>query len=209
LPTAGLLLGAALVLGSAGARADEPVITVHEFDPKTGMVPESRARALTYLSLGPLFSFVDANTVQATVPGQSTPWNYALGLEASLNHYAGEKVFAFGYGAFLQAQLENLKYFRSDLGIQGNAGPVGLELGLGMRQGDGTFATTGSLHTGFFISVGYVVISFRVSPALFSFPSTEQSFGLDTGVNIALKLPIIVQGRDPTGLAVRANKDAW
>jgi hypothetical protein len=204
------LLVAAVGLGTTSARADEPAVTVHEFDPQTGQVPQApRTNGLTYLSVGGIFSFVDSNSIQSTIPGRSTPWNYAVGLEGSVNHYLGQRIFGFGYGAFVQAQLESAKYLRCDVGAQVNAGPVGVELGVGMRQGDGTFATTGSLHTGFFLSVGYLVISYRVSPALFSFPSNEQSFGLDTGVSIALKLPIAIQGRDPTAMAIQANGHAW
>jgi hypothetical protein len=200
-------------LAAVGARADEPSVTIRDFDPTTGAAPEEKKPPLTYLSLGPLFSLVDANTVASSVVGQSTTWNYAIGLEGSLERYVDAtkgpgNLTALGYGAFVQAQLENAKYFRCDLGIQGTLGVVGLELGLGMRQGDGTFGTTGSLHTGLFLSLGYVVISYRISPALFSLPSNEPSFGLDTAVTFALKLPIVIQGHDPTGLAVQAGGSA-
>jgi hypothetical protein len=206
-----ILVGAALGLRAALASAgDDPSVTVRELDPKTGAAIKEEPKALTYLSLGPLFSFVDANSVQSTVLGQPSTGGYAIGLEGSLNHYAGERVvFAFGYGLFLQTQLENAKYFRADFGVQGNAGPVGLELGFGIRQGDGTYGTTGSFHGALFLSAGYLVISYRVSPELFSFPSNEPSFGLETAISIGIKLPIALQGRDPTGYAIQANGHAW
>ena len=74
-----------------------------------------------------------------------------------------------------------------------------------------TCATTGSLHAAVFLSAGYVVLSFRLSPEIFTFPTYtgESGFGLETGFTLALKLPIALQGRDPTGLAVQANGHAW
>jgi hypothetical protein len=195
------------------ARADEPVVTVHEteqpavtirdFDPRTGetttVVSNAHLDGRTYLSLGPLFSIVDSNTPPEVALGQTSAWSYALGLEASVTHYRGNHVLSFGYGAFVQTQLEELKYFRGDLGGQCNLGPGGVELGLGVRQSDGLFATTVSLHTALFVSMGYIALSYRVSPALFSFGSHLENFGLDSGVNIAIKLPLTIQGQDLTG----------
>jgi hypothetical protein len=189
------------------ARADEPVVTVHEFDPNgaAASLPD-RYVGVSYLDVGPIFSFVDSNAVEGTVPGRATAWNYGFGLEASLVHYRMQTTSLFGfsslgYGAFVQTELQQAKYLRCDLGVQGNYGLAGLELGLGMRQGDGTFGTTASAHFGFFLSLGYFVLGYRASPALFSFPSNEPSFGFDTAVSLSLKLPIVVQGHDATNLA--------
>jgi hypothetical protein len=185
------------------ARADDSSVTVRELDPKTGAAVKVEEKALTYLNLGPILSYVDAANVPPT---------YAIGLEGSLNHYGVERVFAFGYGAFVQAQLASGKYFKGDLGGQVNAGPAGVEVGLGFRQGDDTNCPTVSLHAAFFLSVGYLFVAYRVSPQLFSLPSnasTGQGFGLETAFTIGIKVPIAVQGRDPTGLAVQANGHAW
>jgi hypothetical protein len=212
------LLGAAFGLEAGVARADDSPVTIRELDPSTGAAIKPEAKALTYLSLGPLLSFVDASNIRSTAGlGTTSTLGYAIGIEASMNHYAGQKVFAFGYGAFIQTQLEDEKSFRTDIGLQGNAGPAGLELGLGIRQGSSetcvttTCATTGSLHTAVFVSVGYVVLTFRLSPEIFTFPTYagESGFGLETGFTVALKLPIALQGRDPTGFAVQANGHAW
>jgi hypothetical protein len=190
-----------LSLAPALARADESVI-VRELDPKTGAAIKPEEKALTYLNVGPILSYVDA---------ANTPPAYEIGLEASLNHYGAERIFAFGYGVFAQLQLVSGKYFHGDLGGQVNAGPVGLELGLGVRQGDDTYATTCSLHTALFLSAGYLFIAFRISPELFasSGGSPREGFGLETAFQIGLKLPIAVQGRDPTGLAIQAAGHAW
>jgi hypothetical protein len=190
-----------LGLGSGAARADESVI-VRELDPKTGAALKPEEKSLTYLGVGPLFSWVDAANVPPT---------WALGAEASLNHYGVERIFAFGYGAFAQFQLVTGKYAHGDLGAQVNAGPVGLELGLGMRQGDGTYETTGSLHSALFLSAGYLIIAFRFSPQLFAVgaASSNEGFGLETAFTIGLKVPITVQGRDPSGYAIQAAGHAW
>jgi hypothetical protein len=197
-----VFLVVAVVLGSRTARADDPAVTVRELDPKTGAAVKVEEKSLTYLNLGPLLSYVDAANVAPT---------YFVGLEGSLNHYGVERVFAFGYGAFAQLDLVTGKYFHGDFGAQVNAGPAGLELGLGIRQGDGTSESTVSLHTAFFLSVGYLYVAYRVSPELFSFggASTNQGFGLETAFTIGIKVPITVQGRDPTGLAVQASGHAW
>jgi hypothetical protein len=196
-----VLVGGALALGSRGARADESVI-VRELDPKTGAALKTEEKSLTYLSLGPILSYVDA---------ANTPPTYSAGLEASLNHYGAERVFAFGYGAFVQLQAASGKYFHGSLGGQVNAGPVGLELGLGLREADGTYRTTVSLHTALFLSAGYLFVAYRISPELFSIPgdNLHEGFGLETAFTIGLKLPIAVQGRDPTGFAVQAAGHAW
>jgi hypothetical protein len=196
-----LAIAGVLSLASVVARADESVI-VRELDPKTGAALKQEEKALTYLNVGPILSYVDA---------ANTPPAYSIGLEASLNHYGSERIFAFGYGAFAQLQLVSGKYARGDLGGQVNAGPVGLELGLGVRQADDTYATTCSLHSALFLSAGYLFIAFRFSPALFASAggAPRESFGLETAFTIGLKLPIAVQGRDPTGLALQAAGHAW
>ncbi len=198
-----LAIGGATAVGLAPciARADDPAVTIRELDPKTGAAIHVEEKSLTYLNLGPILSYVDA---------ANTPPTYSIGLEGSLNHYGVERVFAFGYGAFVQIQLVTGKYFHGDLGGQVNAGPAGLELGLGFRQADETNASTMSLHTAFFLSVGYLVVAFRASPQLASFGSGgEPGFGLETAFTLGLKVPIAVQGRDPTGYAIQANGHAW
>jgi hypothetical protein len=194
------LLGSAAWLASADGRADEPAVTIRELDPKTGAAVTPEAKSITYLNVGPLLSLVDASNF---------PIDYAVGLEGSLNHYGSPRVVGFGYGAFVQAQLVDAKYFRGALGVQGNAGPAGLELGLGLRQGDGSAATTVSFHGGIFLSAGYLVLSFRASPELFAFASGQGGFGFETALGIAIKVPIAVQGRDPTGLAIQAAPASW
>ncbi len=200
-PALAFLLSA-LTLPSA-ARGDDSSVTVRELDPKTGAAIKVEEKSLTYLTLGPTLSYVDA---------ANTPPTYFAGLEVSLNHYGVERVFAFGYGAFTQLQFVGPKYVRGAIGGQVNAGPAGLELGLGLRQGDGTYDTTASLHAALFLSVGYIVISYRISPELFAIGTgakTDQGFGLESAFTIAVKLPIAVQGRDPSGFAVQANGHAW
>ncbi len=198
----GLPVCIAVALAAPLAYADDPAVTIRELDPKTGAAIKVEEKSLTYLNLGPTLSFVDA----ANEPG-----TYAIGLEGSLNHFGGERVFAFGYGGFAQLQLVTGKDFRGDLGAQVNAGPAGLELGLGYRQGEGAYASTVSLHAGAFLSVGYLFLSFRISPQLFDVGAGagQDGFGLETAFTVGIKVPIAVQGRDPTGYAVQASGHAW
>jgi hypothetical protein len=196
-------LAPALAIVSNKAWAEDATVTVRELDPKTGAAIKVEEKSLTYLSLGPTISYVDA---------ANTPPAYAIGLEGSLNHYGAERIMAFGYGAFAQLQLVDGKYARGALGGQINAGPVGLELGLGARQTDGTYDSTVSFHGALFISVGYLFIAYVFSPELFSFKtgaSQDQGFGLESAFTLGIKVPIAVQGRDPTGFAVQANGHAW
>ena len=60
-----------------------------------------------------------------------------------------------------------------------------------------------------FLSVGYLFIAFRFSPEIVAVPTNQPSFGLETAFTIGLKVPITVQGRDPTGYAVQAAGHAW
>lgn len=159
-------------------------------------------KALTYLSVGPIFSFVDG--------GSSSEATWALGLEASLDHYAVERIFSFGYGAFAQAQVVSGNDFRCALGGQASLGPAGIELGLAYRQNDAVNASTLSLQASFFLSAGYLYIAFRASPQIVSFGGGgEQGFGLETALTLGIKVPIAIQGRDPTGYAIQANGHAW
>ena len=149
--------------------------------------------------------------------GTTTTLGYAIGLEASLNHYARQKVFAFGYGAFIQTQLEDGKYFRSDIGVQGNAGPAGLELGLGNSPGASeTCVPRPAPRPAASIppcSSRSGISSSRSASRRSSSPSRRTRASRASvsrrAFTVALKLPIALQGRDPTGLAVQANGHAW
>jgi hypothetical protein len=123
--------------------------------------------------------------------------------------YPTGKIPSFGFGAFLQPQLYDEKYFHVAAGGQVSAGPAGVELGLAFRQSDGTYASTVSLHAGGFLSIGYFFMAIQASAQLFALPTNEPSFGLETALMVGLKLPITIYGHDPTGYTVQAAGHAW
>jgi hypothetical protein len=193
---AGVLFGL-LVVRTGEARAqtmDGTGVTVHELDANTGLAVQPPSKRIDYLNVGPLVSLV-GGYAHAT----------GIGLEASWIGYPEGRLPSIGYGAFLQAQLYDGKYLRTSAGAQIAAGPAGVELGLAFRQTDGTYASTISPHVAVFLSIGFFYIAVRLSPALVAFPSDEPSFGFETAFTFALKLPIAVNGRDPSGFAVQAD----
>jgi hypothetical protein len=201
LATAAAMAGA-LVLPSQEARAQaqdgSTSIAVHDFDPKTGLSPDAHDKRLDYLTVGALVSLVGG-------------YHHAtgLGLEGSWMAYPTGRLPALGYGAFLQAQLYDEKYVRTAAGAQFAAGPAGAELGLAFRQTDGTYASTVSFHGAVFLSLAYIYIAIRLSPQLFALPSDQGSFGFETALTIGFKVPIAIQGQDPTGAAIQAASSHW
>jgi hypothetical protein len=194
---AGVLLGL-LVLPTRQARAqptDGSGVTVHELDASTGLAVQPPSTRIDYLDVGPILSLA-GGYAHAT----------GIGLEASWIGYPEGRLPSLGYGAFLQAQLYDGKYLRTSAGAQLAAGPAGVELGLGFRQTDGTYASTISPHVAVFLSIGFFYIAVRLSPALVAFPSDEPSFGFETAFTFALKLPIAINGRDPSGFAIQADR---
>jgi hypothetical protein len=190
--------GVAGIAAPAYADPKDGAVVVHEFDPKTGAAIAGSGpggHPLTYLNIGPYGSLIDSNALV-----------YAIGLEASLFHYREMRAVPMGYGLFAQVQLQNARYFRGAAGIEGSIGPVGVELGLGVRQGDQTYTTTLSPHLGVYISAGLVFLELRFSPQLLAIPTNQPGFGFETAASVGLKLPIVVQGRDTTGLAIQAAK---
>jgi hypothetical protein len=192
-------LAAAGVLHAAASNADDGgAVTVHDLDPRTGAAPEPTKLVVDYLDLGPILSLV-GGFHHAT----------GIGLEGSWIRYPTGTIPSFGYGAFVQAQLYDEKYFRTAAGAQFTAGPAGVELGLAVRQGDGTYATTVAVHAAGFLSIGYFLMAFRISEPFLTFPTNQASFGLETAVTLGLKLPLTINGRDPTGYAIQLGGHAW
>jgi hypothetical protein len=192
---AGVLAGL-LLLPAGQARAQESGasgVTVHELDATTGLSVQPPSNRLDYLNVGPIVSLVGGYQ-HAT----------GIGLEGSWIVYPEGRLPSIGYGAFLQVQLYDEKYLRTSAGAELAAGPAGLELGLGFRQTDGTYASTISPHAAVFLSLGYFYISVRLSPALVAFPSDEPGFGFETAFTFALKLPMAINGRDPSGWVLQA-----
>jgi hypothetical protein len=183
---------------AARAQAQEGSVTIRELDPKTGeSIQKVALPTVTYLSVGPIVSLVG---------GQAS--GLAAGGEVSFIHYPEARIPSFAYGAFAQAQEYWGREFRAALGGQASMGPAGVELGLGLRSGDGPFPTTFALHAGVFVSVGVMFIAFRAAPTLYA-PNSAQTYGFETGFTIGLKLPIAIQGRDPSGWAIQAAGHAW
>ena len=156
-------------------------------DSSAPYAPPTERGSVTYFTPGILFSLL-AGGAQAV----------GLGAEASVMHYTRPRLPALGYGAFLQAQLNDGKWLRVGAGAQGVYGPFGIELGLGLRQGDNVDATTLSAHIGEFLSFGYVTIAIRESPAIVAFPGNLPSYGFETAGIIEIKLPLVVGGHDLT-----------
>ena len=198
-PLLSLPLVAASFLCPAIASAEEAgSVTVHDLDPRTGAAPEPTKLTVDYLDLGPILSLVGG-------------YHHAtgIGLEASWIRYPSGKIPSYGYGAFVQGQLYDEKYVRTAGGVQVTAGPAGVELGLAYRQTDGTYASTVSVHAAGFLSIGYFFMAFRLSEPFLTFPTNQASFGLETAFTVGLKLPLTINGRDPTGYAVQLGGHAW
>jgi hypothetical protein len=189
-----LPVGVAVVLFFAARHAvaaDE--VTVHEFDPKTGVDEreEARPKSVLYLNPGPLISFIGGHENSTGFGGELSAMYYPRGTWQSL-----------GYGAFAQGMVIDGKHPRFALGGQSGLGPVGAELGLAYRGGDDIFASTASVHAGVFISIGVLDLAFRVGIPIIGTESNRASYGFDTALTIALKLPIVIFGHDKTGIAL-------
>lgn len=106
----------------------------------------------------------------------------SLGGELSWSHYQRRCCWDSGVGAFVQAQ----RYFgdgRSNRFAGGFQlpGPVGVEVGAGVRTGDR--GSSPQLHFAPFLSMGLAHIALRASPAL-------GPYGSEIGLFIGLKLPV-------------------
>ncbi len=180
---------------AADGKGDNEV-EVHEFDPKTGQdaAMARRSTSVTYLSPGPIVSFVGGRQ-------PATGW----GVEVSAMHYPRGTWAAFGFGGFAQAQLYSGRYTRFALGAQGGFANVGAELGLAYRAGDAAFTDTVSVHGGIYLSLAFLVMTLRDTLPLNGFgdgQTSKMGFGSEVGVTISLKLPIIIQGHDPAGFSI-------
>jgi hypothetical protein len=187
---------ALVVLPATSARADAPEdgnVEVHEFDPKTGesTVPVPERSGVTYLNPGPILSLVGGRQHAL-----------GLGLEISAMHFPAGKWASPGYGAFAQGQLYDGKYTRFAFGGQAALANGGVELGLAYRAGDGDWVSTLSVHGALFISVGVLTIALRDTLPLNGFDRDHLGFGSEVAFTVGLKVPIIIQGHDPTGLSV-------
>ena len=78
------------------------------------------------------------------------------------------------------------------------------QLLLAYRQGDGDYVGTASVHGAIFISVAFLVIAVRDTLPLNGF-SDRLGFGSETAFTFALKVPIILGGRDQSGWGLFGN----
>jgi hypothetical protein len=193
LPSSLLLL--ALVTGSIPARAADGDVTVHEFDPQTGIDAKATnaEHGVLYVNPGPIVSLVGGRQPVIGVGG-----------ELSAMYYPRATWQSPGLGGFAQAQVYDGKYGRFALGGQACLASVGVELGLAYRQGDDSFASTFSVHGAIFLSAGFLVMSLRDTLPLNGF-GDHLGFGSETAFTFALKVPLIFVGHDKTGWALFGN----
>jgi hypothetical protein len=182
----------------AAAKDDEQgdQVTVHEFDPKTGVdaAQASKPTSVVYLNPGPILSLVGG---RAPATG--------IGAEVSAMYFPTGTWKSFGYGAFTQAQIYDGKTTRFALGGQAALANAGVELGLAFRQGDDAFQSTLSVHGAIFLSVGFLVIAVRDTLPLNGFDQAHLGFGSETAFTFAIKLPLVIFGHDKTGWAFLGN----
>ena len=183
------------VTGTMGGATDNTV-EVHDFDTATGQdaTMAKRSTSVTYFNPGVLLSFVGGRQ-------HATGW----GVEASAMHYPSGTWSSIGFGPFLQAQLYDGKHPRVALGAQGCFANAGAELGLAYRAGDDAYAGTASIHGAIFLSIAFVTLSLRDTLALNGYNdgrTDKMGFGSEVAFSVSLKLPIMVQGRDPAGISI-------
>jgi hypothetical protein len=180
--------GIARAAGETGGTGE---VKVHEFD-ATGTVTaatESPPTYVTYFSPGPMISFVEGD-------GKAL----GLGVEASIMDHRRLEILSPAFGGFVQAQLYDGTHPRVGFGGQASLGPIGVELGLAFRGADAQRATTLAAHAALFASFGYLVFAVRESPPIIGFGGG--AFGNETAIVLSLKIPIVIGGVDPSGLAV-------
>jgi len=175
---------------------DADQVTVHEFDPKTGIDSAQARKPTSVLYLNPW-------AILSLVGGRQPATG--IGAEVSAMYFPTGTWKSFGYGAFTQAQLYDGKTGRFALGGQAALANAGFELGLAFRQGDDSYQSTLSVHGALFISVGVLVIAVRDTLPLNGFVQAHMGFGSETAFTFALKLPLVIFGHDKTGWAFLGN----
>ncbi|MDI1433406.1 hypothetical protein [Polyangium sorediatum] len=176
---------AAVALGvtsSVAALAEEPstAAPAPEPTPSRGNLRQAK----NFVGLGPLFGIT--GHTDGTISG-------ALGFELSYVRYPVE-AFAFGLGAFAQAQSVGFTHGRWAFGPQINFMMFGAELGAYLEEGYGNRATTIGLHASPFVSIGFFSAAFRIGVPVSAF-SEGTPYGLDLGLICAIKAPIPLDGQ--------------
>jgi hypothetical protein len=194
-PTAPAPAPAPAATGTMGGETNNTV-EVHDFATASGQdaTMAKRSTSVTYLNPGVLLSFVGGRQ-------HATGW----GVEVSAMHYPTGTWQSFGYGPFLQAQLYDGSHPRVALGGQACLANFGGELGLAYRGGDDAYAGTASVHGAIFLSIAFVTLALRDTIALNGYNdgrSQKMGFGSEVAFSVSLKLPIMIQGRDPAGFSI-------
>ncbi|MDI1450477.1 hypothetical protein [Polyangium sp. 6x1] len=171
----------AVVCASAAASAEPPApAPAPEPTPSRGNLRQAK----NFVGLGPLFG-ITGHTDDA-VAG-------ALGFELSYVRYPVE-AFAFGLGAFAQAQSVGFTHGRWAFGPQINFMMFGAEIGAYLEEGYGKRATTIGLHASPFVSIGFFSAALRIGVPVSAF-SEGTPYGLDLGLICAIKAPIPLDGQ--------------
>jgi hypothetical protein len=162
--------------------------------------------ALTSLSLSAFAQSKSAENQEA--PRASTSYGYlspglslstasdrvwhsvGVGGELSYLYYPSEH--ALGWGAFGQAELYQAGETRAAAGLM--LGKVlGAELGYAYRGAHAALPGAPSLHLGGYLSLKFVALSLRFSPALTR--SAASTMGTETELAATFKLPVLLHGK--------------
>ncbi len=165
-----------------------PAVASAELPPAPAPAPpptrSSLRQAKNFVGIGPLFGLT------GHVDGAPTG---ALGFELSYVRYPVES-FAFGLGAFAQAQSVGFTHGRWAVGPQINFMMFGAEIGAFLEEGYGKRATTLGLHASPFVSIGFFSAALRIGIPVSAF-SEGTPYGLDLGLICAIKAPIPLDGQ--------------
>jgi hypothetical protein len=168
-------------------------VKVHEFDVAGDATAATKPHEThgTYLSPGPLLSFVGGAHSAIGYGGEISVMSYKPHVDW----------LSLGFGGFANFQLYDGSVPHFALGGQFAFGVVGGELGFGYRSGADGYASTWSVETAIFVSLGPLVFGVRDAPQVMAF-GANGGYGNESAIFVAVKAPFIIDGYDATDMAI-------